>query len=283
MPSPDRPLTARDVILEIVHNMQEGVEPLLYSSLAPAVYYVSLHPDDFDRLSPVSARIVEEATRALEAELERRNGGHPLVPGPVRRWLNQEPPIERPKEGWTIHLQADPDGELQPGHFAVTSELSLPPRPQFDGTETRRVTTIQRGTASETNRQTVVTSAGALTGPTATLTYTDAAGPHTYLVEKDRIVIGRGGTGYWVDVKLDAPPDVSREHLRIRRDPQGPGFLVKDVSTYGTTLDGAPLPRATGDDSTARDESGTEVALPRTARLVLAGLVTIDFDQRKDR
>ena len=283
MPAPDRQLTARDVILEIVHNMQEGVEPLLYSSLAPAVYYVSLHPDDFDRLSPVAGRVVEEAGRALDDELERRNAGNRLVPGPVRRWLNQGPPIERPREGWTIHLQPDPDGDLIPGHFAVTSELSLPPRPQFDGTETRRITTTQRGAHSETSKQTLVSTADTSRSLTATLTYTDAGGPRSFVMDKDRIAIGRGGTGYWVDVRLDAPPDISREHLRIRRDLQGQGFLVKDVSTYGTTLDGVPLPRAAGDESAAGDETVNEVPLPPRARLVLAGLVTIDFEQRRDR
>ena len=51
-PHPTDQLTARDVILEIVHNMREGIEPLLYSSLAPAVYHVFLHPDDYERLQP---------------------------------------------------------------------------------------------------------------------------------------------------------------------------------------------------------------------------------------
>lgn len=280
MPIPDQPLTARDVILEIVHNMREGVEPLLYSSLAPSVYFVHLHPDDFERLAPVATRIVEQASRALDEELARQNAGDRFTPGPVRRWLGRPPLVERPREGWTIHLQPDPDGELLPGHFAVTSELSLPARPQFDGTETRRVTTSQRGAQSETRRETVAATARSPLATVATLTYTDGSGPHTYAMEKDRIVIGRGGVGYWVDVKLQAPPDVSREHLRIRRDPDTGAFLVKDLSSLGTTLDGTPLPSSIEVVGDAKRDLEIEVPLPDRARLVLAGLVTIDFERR---
>ena len=66
--------TARDVILEIVRNMKEGLEPLHYSVLPPAVYHVYLHPDDMERLRAIVPRIVEEARRALDAEVEALNG-----------------------------------------------------------------------------------------------------------------------------------------------------------------------------------------------------------------
>jgi hypothetical protein len=280
MPAPGQPLTARDVILEIVHNMREGVEPMLYASLAPAVYYVHLHPDDFERLSPVAPRLVEEARRALDEELARQNASGRFTPGPLRRWLGRPPAVERPQDGWTIHLQPDPDEELLPGHLAVTSELSLPPRQQFEGTETRRVTTTQRGTQTDTRRQTVATAVGSAPVAVATLTYTDDAGPHTYVMEKDRIVVGRGGIGYWVDVRLQAPPDVSREHLRIRRDAATGGFFVKDLSSLGTTLGAAALPRSIEVVGDAKRDLDVEVPLPDRARLVLAGLVTIDFERR---
>ena len=80
MPAPDRHITARDIILEIVHNMREGIEPMLYSSLAPAVYQVFVHADDFERLCPVAARLVDEARRALDEDVDELNGGSPIVP-----------------------------------------------------------------------------------------------------------------------------------------------------------------------------------------------------------
>jgi hypothetical protein len=280
MPSSDRLLSARDVIVEIVNNMREGIEPLLYSSLAPGLYHVVLHADDFERLSPIASRLADEAKRALDEELRQMNGGSRLTPGLLRRWLGKSPGIEPPQDGWVIRLQPDPDGELQPGHLAVMSELTLPPRQQFDGTETKRVTTVKRGDQTQTSRQSVpVQAASAQRTPHATLAYTDDEGPHTFAVDRDRVVIGRGGVGYWVDVKLRAAPDVSREHLRIRRDPATGAFFVKDLSSFGTTLDGVAIPKGVESADGTRRELDVEVPVPARARFVLAGLVTIDFER----
>ena len=284
MPAPDRQITARDVILEIVHNMREGIEPMLYSSIAPAVFQVFLHPDDFERLHPIASRLVDEARRALDAEVAGMNGGSRLTPAWLKARFTKAPRVERPGDEWVIHLQADPDGDLKPGHLAVTSELSLPQRQQFEGTETRRVTTVNRGSGRETSRQTLSAPAtGTARAPLATLTYTDEAGPHSFAIEKDRTVIGRGGIGYWVDVKLQAAPDVSREHLRIRRDPASGAFFVKDLSSYGTTLDGTAVPPSIEVVDGAKRDLDIDVPLPDRARLVLAGLLAIDFQRHGDR
>src|SRR5256885_6343467 len=74
-PGAAHPATAREIILEIVRNMREGLEPLHYSTLAPAIYHVYLHPDDMDRLRGIVPRIIEEARRALDAEMESLNRG----------------------------------------------------------------------------------------------------------------------------------------------------------------------------------------------------------------
>jgi hypothetical protein len=283
MPASDRQLSARDVILEIVHNMREGVEHLLYSSVAPAVYYVFLHPDDFERLSPLTPRLVAEARRALDDELRAMNAADRFTPGPVRRWLGRPPAVERPQDDWVIRLEPDPDGELAPGHIAITSELTLPPRQQFDGTETRRVTTVKRGESTETNRQTVSAPPEASRSIHATISYTDHDGAHTYEVEKDRIVVGRGGVGYWVDVKVNAPADVSREHLRIRRDPGTGRFYLKDLSSFGTSVDGVQVPRSIELAEGEKRDLEIEVPLPDRARIELAGMIVLEFATRPAR
>src|SRR5215469_440272 len=66
-------VTAREIILEIVRNMREGLEPLHYSTLPPSVYYVYIHSDDLDRLRGILLRIIDEARRALDAELDTLN------------------------------------------------------------------------------------------------------------------------------------------------------------------------------------------------------------------
>src|ERR1700688_2943805 len=69
----NHPATAREIILEIVRNMREGLEPLHYSTLPPAIFHVYLHSGDLERLRGILPRIVEEARRALDAELESLN------------------------------------------------------------------------------------------------------------------------------------------------------------------------------------------------------------------
>jgi len=53
--------------------MKEGLEPLHYSTLPPAIYHVYLHPSDMERLRAIVPRIVDEARRALDAEVEQMN------------------------------------------------------------------------------------------------------------------------------------------------------------------------------------------------------------------
>src|SRR5436305_5278463 len=74
-PATASPATAREIILEIVRNMREGLEPLHYSTLAPAIYHVYLHPEDMERLRGILPRIMDEARRALDGELESLNRG----------------------------------------------------------------------------------------------------------------------------------------------------------------------------------------------------------------
>ena len=49
MSTPDarHPATARDIIREIIRNMREGLEPLHYTTLPPAIYHVYLHSGRF--------------------------------------------------------------------------------------------------------------------------------------------------------------------------------------------------------------------------------------------
>ena len=89
-PSTAHPATARDIILEIVRNMREGLEPLHYSTLPPAVFHVYLHPDDMERLRGIRAAIVDEARRALDAEVDALNRASlaermKLAPRPSRK------------------------------------------------------------------------------------------------------------------------------------------------------------------------------------------------------
>jgi FHA domain len=100
----------------------------------------------------------------------------------------------------------------------------------------------------------------------AYLRYADQQGPQTFEVTKNQVVIGRGGRSYWVDLKLETLPDVSREHCRIRRDTETGRFTIEDVSQFGTAVNGKPVGRNASAD------------LPSRATISLAGVVDIQWE-----
>jgi len=71
--------------------------------------------------------------------------------------------------------------------------------------------------------------------------------------------------------------DVSREHARIRRDPQTGRFYLIDLSSLGTTLNGRHVPRGHEEHDGAKRENGAETLLPDGARIGLADLIFLDF------
>src|SRR5574342_554040 len=62
--------------------------PLPFSTLAPTVYHVYLHPDDFGTIEHVVPRIVAQIEQALTAEVEKVNRG---LERSGRRMLNRLP------------------------------------------------------------------------------------------------------------------------------------------------------------------------------------------------
>jgi hypothetical protein len=82
-----------------------------------------------------------------------------------------------------------------------------------------------------------------------------------------------------VDLKLEGPADISREHCRIRRDPKTGTFFIKDLSQFGTTVNGVSIPnsvdRIEGGDKVDRNR---EAPLPSPARIMLADVCTLEFE-----
>ena len=64
--------------------------------------------------------------------------------------------------------------------------------------------------------------------------------------------------------------DVSREHARIRRDPNTGAFHLIDLSSFGTTLNGRHVPVGYEKVDGLKRENGAETALPDVARIGLA-------------
>jgi hypothetical protein len=276
--APARRRPARDVIAAVVDNMRRNLEPLRYSTLVPSHYTVYLHPREHARLEGIIPILQEQTLRALAEEMDSLNRRSSLrrLLGRLRRDAPAE--VRTASGDWQVEFLPDPDGDMKEGDLLVDSELVLPARPDLGvGERTRRITTIHVGHRTTTREQTVNRTPSASPAIAARLAYRDAAGDHAYEVAKDSVTIGRGGIAYPVDVRITASPDVSREHVRIRRDPASGAFFLIDLSTLGTTLNGRHVPRGFDDSQGTKRENGAETALPDLARIGLADTVFLEF------
>lgn len=270
---------ARDLIEAVVDNMRQNLEPLKYSTLAPSRFTVYLHPAEYTRLGGIIPILAEQTVRALADELDSLNHR-----SPARRWLGRlgrqhRPRIDNVGGEWQVEFRADPDGEMNDGDLLIDSEIVLPARPELGvGERTRRITTLHTGRRTTTREHTSNPASQAPALPVcAHVTYEDTSGQHSHDLVKDSVTIGRGGIAYPVDIRIVSSVDVSREHARIRRDPQTNRFYLIDLSSLGTTLNGRHVPRGYDEHEGAKRENGVETLLPDTARIGLAGLVFLEF------
>jgi pSer/pThr/pTyr-binding forkhead associated (FHA) protein len=110
----------------------------------------------------------------------------------------------------------------------------------------------------------------------ARLTYHDEQGGHVFSMRKDSLSVGRGGSAAWVDVQVVTAARVSREHFRIRRDAGG-RFFIQDVSSWGTSVDGEPVPPAIKSAEGVL-QPGPERELPPRASIMLADALVMQFE-----
>jgi hypothetical protein len=279
-PATSSPATAREIILEIVRNMREGLEPLHYSTLAPSIYHVYLHPDDMERLRGIVPRIVEEARRALDAELDSLNRAS--IGERLKIARRGDPKIAIPEGGWRIRVLENTDDEVSAGDIVIYSELALPAKSELGaGSMTKRIGTRRMAgeqTSAPAKYEAAAAPAAAAGGPGyAVIDYEDNSGRKTFQVTKDQIVVGRGGRDYWTDLKLETLPDVSREHFRLRRDPESGKFFLKDVSRLGTTINGEKAPSSIDFSDAEKRDLNVEVPVPEQARIGLAGVLFLEF------
>ena len=189
-------------------------------------------------------------------------------------------PVENAGREWQIEFHPDADNELALGDILIHSELTLPASGDDlgAGQRTRRITTVHIGHRTTKREETVSRAEPASSVVHARLRYDDNAGPHTFEILRDSIVIGRGGIAYQADVRIDSSVDVSREHARIRRDPRSGAFFIIDLSTLGTTVNGQRLPKGFEVADGTKRENGTESPLPTGSRIGLADTVFLQFD-----
>jgi len=272
--------TGRDVILAVAENMRASLEPLVTKTLAPSLYQVYLHGEDFERLRTIFGDIEADAKELLDRELARLNRGAAPV---LTRLLPRRRKGEDGKaaarfvaaEGrWFLRFQEDPNGLLAPGDVQVVSEFAQAPAAGYgSGSPTQRISTTRRLGRATSQRESADPAAAY-----ARITYKDDSGSREFLVTKDEIVVGREAPDVWVDLRLETSLDVSREHARLRRV-DGGAFRIKDLSKLGTTINGSPVPQSVEGVGQAMRDLDRWVDLPDRARIGLAGIVFLDFER----
>jgi hypothetical protein len=309
-----KPPSGRTIVLEILREMEERRYPLMYRTLPPGVYHVYMHPDDFREIEPIVPLIVADAQLGLNArvdELNRRSRFSQLVAGkeppldvPASGWeihihaeangellpgelgiesrLSIPPPpryeggaptvrIGRTVVTGSVRREAAPT--LSPAEPAAppapAQSLPMPATPAPARAAAPDATATAAAALGSAEERSVTPGA-------ATLAYVDDEGPHVFVMRKDLISIGRGGSAHWVDVQVVAGARVSREHCRIRRAPDG-GYWLQDVSSWGTSVDGRVVAPFARQSAESVEQLGHEHALPPRCQIQLADVVRIDF------
>jgi hypothetical protein len=259
---PQGRISGQTIVNELVRNMEAGRLEMAYSILLPCIFSVYLHPDDFGRLAGVQDLVREDARRALADRMTEWNKTSRLRRGATPKQCR----IAR--SDWWIEFFADGEGAVPPGDVEIHSELNDVAQPSYRGAKTTLI-----------NREPAVAEARVARDRESTrrrpdrvfgeIRYLDDSGPQTYLITQNEISIGRGGEDLWVDLPLYANEEVSREHVRLRRDPASGGFGIVDISRNGTWLNGRRL------------ERGVEERLPDRAEIGIAEVLKLSFEARR--
>jgi hypothetical protein len=257
-------ISGTTIVGELIRNMELGLLEMGYSVLVPCVFSVYLHPDDFERIAAVQDLVKEDARRVLSARLAEWNA----KPSSVFRRGGARKTYRIAQNDWWIELFADLESAVPPGDVEIHSELAEGVQPGYRGTKTTLIAREPSVTSARVARDRENTRRQA---PRifAEIHYRDDTGPQTYFVTQDEISIGRGGEDLWVDLPLYTTEEVSREHLRLRRDPATGAFAITDTSRNGTWLNGKRL---------ARD---VEAPVGERAEIRVAEVLKLNFEVKR--
>jgi hypothetical protein len=307
----DKMATASEIIASIISSMRLGIEDLHTRRLAPGIFRVYLHSTDYVRLEGIFEELQEDSFRALDQSLDslNRSVGRGWI-GSLSHWLQERwsrltstpaietvRPVIKPERGWQIsfHTLKDPAG--QPGEVVIDTILSASSQPDSEeGARVRR--TLHRlhnpeglkapGVPTKPPTGRLISRSGEghsrplWTGRQvddlpvlAWISFQGAVGRRSYAMSKKLMVAGRGGRGVRTDLELPPLPGISREHFRIRVE-EGV-FSIQDLSSFGTMVDGYPIPATLATGTHESDETDLWVVLPRHCLISVAGVLSLEF------
>ena len=241
------------------HGLLLGKQPPIEPPSAG--WEISIHPDANSELERGQIGIVSRLSVAAAPKFE---GGTPttriartVVTGTLRRTTTREEAAPPPVPQAVPSPVSTPLVAVAAAPSPITNATSLS-EPRVD---------LSAGALSKVEAARGV----------AQLAYVDEQGPHTFVMRKEVVSIGRGGSAHWVDVQVTTGPRVSREHCRIRRAEDG-RFFLQDLSTWGTSVNGQRVkPYVHTSPAGQLEETGQEQELPSDARIQLADALLIEF------
>ena len=206
-------ISGQIIIDELVRNMELGRFEMGYSILLPCIFSIYLHPDDYARLAGVQDLIKEDARRALtpawrSGTARRRCSSaarREAVPHRAERLVDRV--LRRQRRRGAAGRRGDPLGAERRAAARLPRHQDHADRPRAFGDRGAR------GARPHAAR------GGSADKVFAEIRYEDDSGPQSYFVTQNEISIGRGGDDLSVDLPLYTNDEVSREHLRLRRDP----------------------------------------------------------------
>jgi hypothetical protein len=256
-------ISGQTIIDQLIRNMELGRLEMGYSILLPCLFSVYLHPDDYSRIAAVADLLREDAKRALNARMAEWNSAKSSM------FRREAAPKEHKiaASDWWIEFFADTEGAVPPGDVEIHSELNDTAQPGYRGAKTTLIDREPSVTSARVARDRQSTRKLA-ERVFAEIRYQDDSGPQTYLVAQNEVSVGRGGEDLWVDLALYTSDEVSREHLKLRRDASG-RFTIVDTSRNGTWVNGKRI---------AREK---ECPLPDRAEIGVADAVKLYFEARR--
>src|SRR5687768_2789059 len=253
----------------LILGKQPPIEP------PSAGWDISIHPDANSELERgqigIVSRLSVAATPTFEGGTPTTRIARTVVTGTLRRTTTREEATSPPAP------QAAPLSVSTP-LLAVAARLREDASAgQAAPTAAANATSIALSTDLSADPSAEALAKVEAAGGIAQLAYVDEGGPHIFVMRKDVVSIGRGGSAHWVDVQVTTGPRVSREHCRIRRADNG-RFFLQDLSTWGTSVNGQRVkPYVHTSPAGQLEETGQEHELPRDARIQLADALLIEF------
>ena len=281
-------VSPEDIIEKIAAKMLAELHVFHDEAYVPTRYIVRLHPDDCEAVAKYRSLLQQGAGKRLTHELSElnRHAQPNRVTQKLADWnltqlkrISYKPALKNAKDEvkWEIDLAPDFNNRIPRGGVEVEAELDVETRNYDGGNKTFNA-------ANPPGQATGAATAAATPEPAtrriyARLSYEEQQANKSYDMTAKHIFIGRGGPEIYTDLVLNVPDDVSREHLQIRYNETSRRFEIKDTSTFGTSVNGVPVPPSYEIDPATGLRRPREhwAPLPSSALIRLADIFDLQF------